>query len=442
GRSVAMPDEVPAESMAYVAAHEIGHVLGLSHNMAASAGYPVDSLRSAAFTRQYGTTPSIMDYARYNYVAQPQDTGAYLSPPDLGVYDRYAIKWLYTPFDATATPQQEQEILRAWIDEKADDPWYRYGKEQVEGVYDPSARAEDLGDDPIRAGQYGIANLQLICRQLPRWFTAANDPEAEHRKLLMSEMTKQYQRYLEHAIGQIGGFYIHPSDGDPARTRQVPVPAQRQRESVRWVLEELRQCQWLDNPEVFHKTGLSLPSAITIVNSVFNTLQQAAVSVTLCSYVSSDPYTELDFYTDLYEGVWKSTIENRPLNSMEVLMQRNLLKSTKMPVAAIGGHKYLSSFEPDHWSQAEENMYPIPAVDAATERMKRNAVRTPEERLAAQVQQKVPVTLFEQSDACMLEILLRIRELVRERVTDGPEKDKAHYRGVSLTIDRMLSELM
>ena len=96
-RTSKMPDDVRDESIEYVIAHEIGHTLGLMHNMAASNAYPVDSLRSVSFTQKYGTTPSIMDYARYNYIAQPEDKGVKLTPPNLGVYDEYVIKWLYTP---------------------------------------------------------------------------------------------------------------------------------------------------------------------------------------------------------------------------------------------------------------------------------------------------------------------------------------------------------
>ncbi|MFR4037507.1 MAG: zinc-dependent metalloprotease [Butyricimonas faecalis] len=148
------------ESMIYVIAHEIGHTLGLMHNMGASSAFPVDSLRSISFTQKYGTTPSIMDYARHNYVAQPEDKGVKLTPPDLGVYDEYVIQWLYKPVPEAKDMWEEAEIAGRLLDEKAGDPFYRYGRQQIQSQgfsqYDPSALTEDLGDDPIKAGNYGI----------------------------------------------------------------------------------------------------------------------------------------------------------------------------------------------------------------------------------------------------------------------------------------------
>lgn len=161
-RNKELPAALVNESLAYVIAHEIGHCLGLMHNMSASAAYPVDSLRSESFTRKYGTTPSIMDYARFNYVAQPEDRGVKLMPPDLGVYDEFVIKWLYSPVYEAATIWDEAKVLETWVDEQMKDPMYRYGRQQIGGRYDPTALEEDLGDDAMKAGEYGIKNLKYI----------------------------------------------------------------------------------------------------------------------------------------------------------------------------------------------------------------------------------------------------------------------------------------
>ena len=148
-RAAKMPKDVLDESIVYVISHEIGHTLGLLHNMSASASIPVDSLRSASFTQKYGTTTSIMDYARFNYVAQPGDKGVKLTPPELGVYDYYLIKWLYSPVPEAKDMWEEAEMAQKWIDEKAGDPYYRYGRQQLAFRIDPSALEEDLGDDRL-----------------------------------------------------------------------------------------------------------------------------------------------------------------------------------------------------------------------------------------------------------------------------------------------------
>src|SRR5699024_11796283 len=144
---------------------------GLMHNMGASSAFPTDSLRSPRFTQKYGTTPSIMDYARYNVVAQPGDyeRGVKLTPPRLGVYDEYAVKWLYTPLPNAETAEEEVPTLDRWISEKIDDPRYRYGKQQVTGIIDPSAQTEDLGANHIKTAQYAFNNFKYVMNNVNEW---------------------------------------------------------------------------------------------------------------------------------------------------------------------------------------------------------------------------------------------------------------------------------
>ena len=208
----------------------MGHCLGLMHNMSASAAYPVDSLRSAAFTQKYGTTPSIMDYARFNYVAQPNDKGVRLTPPDLGVYDLYAIKWLYTPVPEAKDIFEEAKITESWIDEKAGDPLYRYGKQQMSSRYDPSALEEDLGDDPIKAGTYGIKNLKYILSHLNEWIT--DDVDFSHRMELYQNIQTQYMRYLLNALYQVGGVYLSQVKDGTAGEAVKSVARAKQKEAL------------------------------------------------------------------------------------------------------------------------------------------------------------------------------------------------------------------
>ena len=231
------------EGIRYVTAHEVGHCLGLMHNMAASSAFPGDSLRSVTFTRKYGTTPSIMDYARYNYIAQPGDQGVKLTPPQLGVYDLYAIKWLYTPL--FVSPEEERVILDRWISEKAGDPLYRYGKQQVYARYDPSSIEEDLGHDPIKASTYGIKNLKYIMGNMNDWLKD-EDLDFQHRAALYDQILTQYKRYFNNVLMNVGGMYLYDiKTGDAPGVAYKSVPKEIQRASVSFLLDQLYDMDWL-----------------------------------------------------------------------------------------------------------------------------------------------------------------------------------------------------
>ncbi|MBO7292208.1 MAG: zinc-dependent metalloprotease, partial [Bacteroidaceae bacterium] len=164
-------DDVMCESLRYVASHEIGHTIGLMHNMGASYSFPIDSLRSPSFTQKYGTTPSIMDYARNNFVAQPGDyeRGVRLTPPILGVHDIFAVEWGYRYYPDINSPEDERKYLTALINAKSNDPMFEFGAQQFPTTIDPTDQTEDLGNDHLRAGDYAISNLRIITANMLNW---------------------------------------------------------------------------------------------------------------------------------------------------------------------------------------------------------------------------------------------------------------------------------
>ncbi len=245
-RGVKFDDEVMGQLVRFVAAHEVGHTLGLPHNMKASAAYPVDSLRSASFTCAMGTSPSIMDYARFNYVAQPEDEGVCFMP-GIGPYDKYSILWGYRPIIDAASADDERATLDAWVHEHYDDPMYYYGGG---GAIDPTSLTEAIGDDAMRASEYGIANLKRIVPNLIGWSYQELEDYSELEELY-NQVLGQWNRYMGHVAANIGGVYqtrkTYAQDGPVYEF----VPEQTQRRAMQFFTEQaFTPPTWMIDEEV------------------------------------------------------------------------------------------------------------------------------------------------------------------------------------------------
>tara|TARA_E500000178_G_scaffold9635_1_gene9383 strand:+ start:552 stop:2879 length:2328 start_codon:yes stop_codon:yes gene_type:complete len=197
-RTLNTPEKEIGEMMRMVIAHEIGHALGLPHNMKASSAYPVDSLRSGDFTKKMGIATTIMDYARYNYIAQPGDENIRFIR-QLGPYDDYSIEWGYRYFPGK-TINEESEILSSFVDEKNLNPIYMFGSSWE----DPNSQTENIGDDPVMASKYGLSNLKIVSKNLIDW-TYEPDKNYDDLSELYGELLGVYSRYIFHVIGIVGG---------------------------------------------------------------------------------------------------------------------------------------------------------------------------------------------------------------------------------------------
>jgi hypothetical protein len=318
--------EVMGRLIRFVSSHEVGHTLGLPHNMGSSVAYPVDSLRSPSFTKTYGTAPSIMDYARFNYVAQPGDGDVALMP-NIGIYDKYAINWGYRPILDAETAEDEKETLDKWILEHAGDPLYRFGKQQF-GVIDPSSQTEDLGDDAVKASQYGIANLKRIMPNLIKW-TAEPGKNYDDLQEMYGHLLSQYGRYMGHVSSNIGGIYEYYKTYDQEGPVYTHVDKAHQEKCMQFLHDELFTTpEWLIDQNIFNKIEFSgaveriRKMQVRTLNSLldFDRMGRLIENEVLNG---ESAYTLLDMMEGLREGIWSELKTGATIDAY----RRNLQKA-------------------------------------------------------------------------------------------------------------------
>jgi len=321
-------DEDMGRLIRFVSSHEVGHTLGLPHNMGSSAAYPVDSLRSATFTKKYGTAPSIMDYARFNYIAQPGDEGVALMP-NIGVYDKYAINWGYRPILSSKTAKDEKGTLDSWILEHAGDPKYRFGSQQF-GVIDPSSQTEDLGDDAIKASRYGIANLKIIVPKLNDW-TSEDGKDYNDLKVMYGQVLSQYNRYMGHVVGNIGGVYENYKTNDQEGAVYTHVPKAYQKACLKFINQELFATPtWLIEEDIFDKVefagsverlrGYQTRTLTNILD--FGRMERMIENEALNGKAA---YSLLNLMSELRKGIWSELSSGRTIDTYRRNLQRSYL---------------------------------------------------------------------------------------------------------------------
>ncbi|MCH2034646.1 MAG: zinc-dependent metalloprotease [Tenacibaculum sp.] len=328
-RSNKFKNEIMGRLIRFVSSHEVGHTLGLPHNMGSSVAYPVDSLRSATFTKKFSTAPSIMDYARFNYVAQPEDKGVAMMP-NIGPYDKYSINWGYRPIlDKTA--KEEKPILNSWIAKRAGNPVYRFGHQQVANIIDPSSQTEDIGDDAIKASTYGIKNLKRILPKLEEW-TTEDGETYEELNTMYGQLLGQFNRYMGHVSSNIGGVYEHYKAVGQEGAIYSPVSKAHQKNALRFINKELFSTPtWLIDKNIADKTQFS-GTGERIRTLQVRTLNRILKPGRMVRLVENETlngrkaYTLLEMMNDLRRGVWKELYTaNKSVDAYKRNLQRAYL---------------------------------------------------------------------------------------------------------------------
>jgi hypothetical protein len=330
-------DELMGQLIRFVSSHEVGHTLGLRHNFGSSSQTPVEKLRDKNWLKVHGHTASIMDYARFDYVAQPEDKipAEYLMPR-VGEYDRWAIEWGYKYSGAT-TVEEDKKITGRWATERlGENPRLWFGSMEGDNktnpawTSDPRAQAEDLGDNNMTANTYGIKNLKRILPNLPQW-TSEPAGQYENLDIAYKALTAQFRRYMSQVLTNVGGVERTYKSEDQAGDIYAPVPKTMQLQALAFFNDQLFNTPtWLLNPSIINKIPPAADEPdfvgdvqVRVLNSLLDTARLAAISELNIRFGTEKTLTQSEYIADIHQYIWSDLTTGKPMD----FYRRDLQKS-------------------------------------------------------------------------------------------------------------------
>lgn len=436
-RSSRLPQALFEESLSQLVTQEMGSVLGLLHNYAASASYTTDQLRSAKFTKESGLAPSILDGVTYNYLAQPSDKGVRLINDQLGVYDLFAIDWGYRYFDLKGDPAAEAKELLSRVDKRAREPYLRYAPEQRYAV-DPTVRTEDLGNDPIKTAELTMKNLAFIQSNLSKWIT--NDPDTRKKKSLYLAIVQGYYLQLKNAMSLVGGVVCQESRLSTSLPRYQVVPKAKQREAFQWLLRQAKDFQNKADRNFERKGFIDVSYYDQLLEFLVKDIYDLRSRIIIASQVDSKTYSLGEYFDDLYQATFASTIAGKSPNHMERLMQiafiDKSIAGTVNPRNATPGMPYSFAGAP---ASVGGKLISLTSTTDYSDALKSGRVNYGGGDPSASIYPMANVPALDTSEQYMYAALLKVRPLLEQRAASTTDRTlKAHYQTLAFKVAKLL----
>ena len=414
-------DEHMGEAIRFVSSHEIGHTLGLKHNMGASYSYPVDSLRSETFCEKMATAPSIMDYARFNYIAQPGDNVKSLTPK-IGEYDKFAIEWAYRYYPEEDAHKELAQLKRMVAQAYKNPNCHYLPQQDMRTAVDPRAQSEDLGDDAVKASEYGVKNLKRVMPNILKWTTSVGDDYLEAGKLA-NDVIGQWYIYSYHVLTNVGGVYLNNTTYGDETKSTIFVPRERQKRAVKYLIDQvITYPTWLFGDQLFNYVYPVKESPagyqeynpfVTYKNMQSFILWDLLTNERLDRMVANEvqngkqAYTAAELMEDLYNAIFAKTKQSSALTIVEMATQKGFIDALIVAADRNEVSKEKKAINDHSVNFSSDLLFSGPKRTSEAISVKRG-------------------------------ILLRIERLLKSKVATADQSTRYHYEDMLLRIDKSL----